>query len=107
MPDENADMKAKLDRVAEDVAGIKALLQSEPQRCAYREQIARAMNNIAERQALAVRVGALETGAQKQVQDTKDALHKFELNAVKILALVGVSGAFGAGAEKLLQAIIG
>ena len=78
---------------------IETMLASESQTCPHRENIARAMNSIAERKALAVRVDILEN-------ETKDTLHKFELNAIKILALLGVSGAFGAGAEKLLQALI-
>lgn len=94
MPDETADMKAKLDRVAEDVAGIKALLQSEPQRCAYREQIARAMNSIEERKALTLRVERVE-----------DHLTDARINIARMLATGGAGGVLGTVLLELVKAL--
>ena len=95
MPDDIAELRAKIERIAEDVAGIKALLQSEPQRCAYREQIAKAMNSIEERKALAVRVSGVE-----------DAIHRLDLTLTKIAVIVLASGSVGAGIVKILEKIL-
>ena len=95
MPDEYNDLRARIDRIAEDVAGIKTLLQTEPQRCIYREQIARAVNGIEERKALAARVDRLE-----------QAIHRLDLSITKIVAIVLASGGIGAATGKLLERLL-
>ena len=89
---EMASVKGKLDVLSLSVARIETMLASEAQRCPYREQIARSTNNIADIAKLEARLETMET-----------AIHRLDLNVMKIAAIVIASSTVGAGLSQLLK----
>ena len=90
MPEDNGLTVEILQRLAR----IEEALKSEPQRCAYREQIARATNNVERLRTLETRVDAVET----HVTDVRISL-------AKMLAVGGSGGILGALVLELVKAL--
>jgi len=79
-----AKMDRKLDILTEQVAQLRTLVETEADRCPYREDIARASNNI------------------KRVEEIEN---KVEQNSLNIAKLIG-SGLAGGGIVALAQLLI-
>ena len=88
---DNQQIMAKLDRLAEDVARMRALQETETARCPHREDIARAKNNVA-------RIEKVES----KLVEVDDAIGALRLNWAKLIAaLVGSSVLGGVLADPL------
>lgn len=88
---DNQQIMAKLDRLAEEVARMRALQETETARCPHREDIARAKNNVA-------RIEKVES----KLVEVDDAIGALRLNWAKLIAaLVGSSVLGGVLADPL------
>lgn len=74
---------------------IEAMIATEGARCPHREDIARAMNSIQERKALAVRVDKIE-----------DRLTDARISIARMLATGGAGGVIGTVLVELVKAVI-
>lgn len=91
-------MPADIDASAEilqRLTRIEAMIATEGARCPYREDIARAMNSIQERKALAVRVDKIE-----------DRLTDARISIARMLATGGAGGVIGTVLVELVKAVI-
>ncbi len=88
---DSQQIMAKLDRLAEEVARMRALQETETARCPHREDIARAKNNVA-------RIEKVES----KLVEVDDAIGALRLNWAKLIAaLVGSSVLGGVLADPL------
>ena len=88
MPDDTALILQRLAR-------IEALLETEAQRCPYQSDIARAMNSISERKALAGRVDKIE-----------DRLTDARISIARMLATGGAGGVIGTVLVEMVKGLI-
>ena len=91
-------MPADNDAIAEilqRLTRIEAMIATEGTRCPHREDIARAMNSIQERKALAVRVDKLE----EQVVDAR-------ISIARMLATGGAGGVIGTVLVELVKSFL-
>lgn len=83
-----------LDDVASRLARLEARSETEAERCPYREDIARAKNNLA-------RFEKLELADER----LRNQVDKLRLDLLKLTALVALSGGMGAAASKIVEAL--
>ena len=92
--DDTTTINGTLIEILQRLARIEEGMKTEQERCPYRENIARAMNSITERKALALRVDALE----EQVVETR-------ISIARLLATGGIGGVAGTLLVELIKAI--
>ena len=88
---DNQQIMAKLDRLAEEVARMRALQETETARCPHREDIARAKNNVARIEKVESKlvevddaIGALKTAILKVAEfvEKHPEVKELDLNPV-------------------------
>lgn len=92
---DNQQIMAKLDRLAEDVARMRALQETETARCPHREDIARAKNNVA-------RIEKVES----KLVEVDDAIGALRLNWAKLIAALVGSSVLGGVLSDPIAAIL-
>ena len=72
---------------------IEAMIATEGARCPHREDIARAMNSIQERKALAARVDRVEEKQNQRFERIESNLVETQISLARMLATGGAGGA--------------
>lgn len=92
---DNQQIIARLDRLAEEIARMRALQETEGTRCPYRETMARAANNVTRLDKFEVRL-----------HDHDEAISTLRLNWAKLIAALVGSSVLGGVLADPLAAII-
>ena len=99
-------IESKLDKLLEKVAKLEALAATESDRCPFREEVARAANNVARLERVEGRVEATAEKLERRVNDVfrslakrvdanTDNIHLLRLSWAKLVGLMIGAGAAG------------
>ena len=88
-------LEAKIDKLLEKVARLETLTATEAARCPFREDVAKARNNVARIERVETRIEATAERLQQRIEANAGHIQLLKMNWAKLLGLMVGAGTAG------------